>query len=262
MTEVKESIPQDKVEINSTQPKVDTNLQKPIEQNNNNSAIPSTPAATNAEVAEDPNWRAFREARKKDRAEREAAEAKAKDKEAEVQALKAAMEAAFAKSPVIPPNQNGYDDPPGESEDERIEKKVQAALASREALYVKQMEERERQEYPQRLTKNFVDFNQVISQENLDYLDYHYPEISRPLQRLPDDYDKWADIYRAVKKFVPGNNSAKKDAAKAEANFNKPRSMSSSSITQPGEAASSARLTEEKRAANWARMQAVLKGVG
>lgn len=214
---------------------------------------------------EDPNWRAFREARKKDRAEREAAERKAAEKEAEVAALKAAMEAAFAKSNPLNPQQQYYPDPnqypAEETEEEKIDKRVNAIIAAREAEAEKQRLIREQQEYPQRLAQSYPDLNQTISQENLDYLDYHYPEVSRPLQRLPDGFDKWSDIYKAVKKFVPNNTSAKKEAAKAEANFNKPKSMSSSSITQPGEAIGSARLTDEKRAANWERMQKILKGV-
>jgi hypothetical protein len=149
-----------------------------------------------------------------------------------------------------------------ETEDERIEKKVQAAIAQREAQYEQQRQQRELQEYPQKLVQNFPDFNQTVSQENLDYLDFHYPEVSRPLQRLGDGFDKWADIYRAVKKFVPNSNTAKKEAAKAEANYNKPKSISSIGVTQPGEAQTSARLTEERRAENWARMQRTLKGVG
>ena len=213
---------------------------------------------------EDPNWRAFREARKKDRAEREAAERKAAEKEAEVAALKAAMEAAFAKSAPTPQAYQQYyglDQQQEETEDERIEKKVQAAIATREAAYEKARLEREHREYPNRLVQTYHDFNQMISQENLDYLDYHYPEVSTPLQRLPDGFDKWSDIYQAIKKFVPNSANAKKDAAKAEANFNKPRSISSTGITQPGEAVGSARLTEDRRAANWERMQKILKGV-
>ena len=245
-----EALAQEKVDVNSSQQKPDTNLQQKPPETKQEDAAP-----------EDPNWRAFREARKQDRALREAAEKKAQEKEAEALALKAAMEAAFAKTAPTQYVQYNDQSPSEETEDERINKKVEAALALREAQYNQQQQKREQQEYPQRLVKTYSDFNQTISQENLDYLDYHYPEVSSPLQRLPDGYDKWADIYRAVKKFVPNNQSAKKDAARADANFNKPKSMSSTSITQPGEAQGSARITEERRAANWERMQRILKGV-
>jgi len=248
---------QEKVDTNLTQQKVDTNLtQKPIENKE-------------TETSEDPNWKAFREARKKDRAEREAAEKRAQEKESEVLALKAAMEAAFSKSAPSPQAYQQYygmnnvtDNSEEETEDQRIEKKVAALLAAKEERQRRENEEHERQEYPNRLQRDFPDFNQVIAQENLDYIDYHYPEVSRPLQRLPEGYDRWADIYRAIKKFVPNNATAKKEAAKAEANFNKPKSISSIQPSQTGENAPRSMMdVERSRAENWARMQRIIKQV-
>ena len=55
--------------------------------------------------------------------------------------------------------------------------------------------------------------------------------------------------------------NSKKEAARADANFNKPKSMSSPTITQSGETQGSARISAEKRAENWKRMQKTLKGV-
>jgi|ERR1700690_558574 len=213
---------------------------------------------------EDPNWKAFREARKKDRAEKEEAQRRLAEKEAEASALKAAMEAAFSKSPVSNQQQNNnYYQENEESEDARIEKKVQAAIAAKEQQYERERIEREQREYPQRLVKSYPDFNNVISQENLDYLDYHYPEISRPLNRLHDGYDKWSDIYHAIKKLIPNQGSAKKEAARADANFNKPKSISSPALTQTGgESYGSAKLSEERKKANWERMQKMLRSVG
>jgi hypothetical protein len=249
------NLPENSAQINNEQPKVVEDVK--LDGNDK----PKT-AETTETASEDPNWRAFREARKQDREQRQAAEQRATEKEAEANALKAAMEAAFSKM-TPPAQQQNYSDhyPHEESEDERIEKKVQQAIAARLQAEEKLRLQREQEEYPNRLTQTFPDFHQTISQEHLDYLDYHYPEVSRPFQRLPDNFDKWADIYRAVKKFVPNSANAKKDAAKADSNFNKPRSMSSSSITQPGESKSSNVITEERRAANWERMQRILKGV-
>ena len=215
---------------------------------------------------EDPNWKAFREARKKDRLEREAAERRAAEKEAEATALKAAMEAAFSKGGNLGHSQSNQQNEYGqeESEDERINKKVEAAIAQREAAAERARQEREHQEYPQRLMKNLPDFQQTISQENLDYLDYHFPEVSRPLQRLPDGYDRWADIYAAVKKFVPNSKTVKKEAEKAAHNMNKPKSISSPSITQPGEAKQGVNMrdVEARRAERYAEMKRIINGVG
>lgn len=251
------------VDASLSQAKPDANLSQQKFENldQNQPKEPETP--------EDPNWRAFREARKRDRAEREAAERRAAEKEQEVAALKAAMDAAFTKGNAPSPqayNQyyginNGYDQPE-ETEEQRIERKVNQLLSKKEEDYRRQQQENEMREYPNRLKKDFPDFGHVCSQENLDYLDYHYPEVSRPLQRLNEGYDKWSDIYHAVKKFIPNHSSAKKEAARAEINSNKPKSMAS---TGPSPTGGPVRETwqevEARRAENYARMQRVMKGV-
>lgn len=244
-------------QMNVSQQKTDVNLtQKP-------EANPSEKIPDNKEASEDPNWKAFREARKRDRAEKEAAERRAAEKEAEIAALKAAMEAAFSKNTPTPQAYQNYYGITNEeeTEDQRIEKKVNALLSAKEEQFRREQDERERREYPERLTKDFPDFRYVCSQENLDYLDYHYPELSRPLQRLPDGYDKWSDIYRAVKKFIPNHSTAQKDAIRAEANSNKPKSISSTGLTQSDKARESWQEAEQRRQANWERMQRILKGV-
>jgi hypothetical protein len=249
---------QEKVEQNVAQ-KVDTNVQQqPTSQLKEESKEP--------EKNEDPNWKAFREARKKDRAEREAAERRAAEKEQEAAALKAAMEAAFAKSgpsPAAYQQYYGMNEQPEETEEQKIDKRVNAILKQREQQYEKDAMERERQEFPNRVMRNFPDFNQVVSQENLDYLDFHFPEVSRPIHRLNDSYDKWVDMYQAIKKFIPNSTAAKKEAAKADINQNKPKSISSTGITQSGNAPlPTHQETEARRAANWERMKRIMNGVG
>ncbi|HXF28521.1 MAG TPA: hypothetical protein VN457_01610, partial [Chlamydiales bacterium] len=208
---------QEKADTVSQQNKSDANIPQSIAiVGGHNIAVQSVEPTI--EKLEDPNWKAFREARKQDRIIREAAERKAAEKEAEVAALKAAMEAAFAKENPQQQRSNDYGYGSDETEDERIEKKVQAALAAREAESARIRQQREATEYPQRLRQNFSDFDQAISSENLDYLEFHYPEVARPLQRLGDGYEKWHDIYKAVKKFVPNNQTAKQESARADAN--------------------------------------------
>lgn len=248
---VQTPLAQEKVDTNLAQPQTDTTQNQKTETNQ----------VTIPEPVENPDWRAFREARKKDRAEREAAEKRAAEAAEKAEAMKAAMEALLSRN-APQQQQNAAWGQEEETEEQRISKLVDMRLAAKEAEYARQREEEERKHYPQRLQQNFPDLNQVLSQENLDYLDYHYPEVSRPLQRLQEGYDKWSDIYAAVKKFVPNQANAKRDVAKAESNFQKPRSMSAAAMSQPESQPGSHVLTEEKRQANWARMQRLLKGVG
>lgn len=252
---------QSQVDTNMSQSKTDANL---TQQN------PQNPQQNNSEkeVQEDPNWRAFREARKRDRAEKEAAERRAAEKEAEAAALKAAMEAAFSKSAPSPQAYQQYygmnqDYQNEETEEQKIERKVNEIIAKKEQDYIRAEQEKERVEYPKRLLKDFPDFSQVCSQENLDYLDFHYPEISRPLQRLSEGYDKWHDTYHAVKKLIPNHSTAKKEAIRADINSNKPRSISSTGPSPTGEKPRETwQEAEARKAENWARMQRTMKGVG
>lgn len=246
---------------NVSQPKHDANIsQQKIENITENQE--------NAEADKDPNWRAFREARKKDRAEKEAALRRAAEKEAEAAALKAAMEAAFSKSAPSPQAYQQYYginqfDQSEESEEQKIERKVNEIIAKKEREFQQLEQEREAKEWPERLKRQIPDVWAVCSQENLDYLDYHYPELSRPLQRLNEGFDKWHDIYHAIKKLIPNHSTAKKEAVRADINSTKPRSISSSELTPPGQAPRETwQQSEQRRAENWARMQRVMKGIG
>lgn len=254
---VEPTSPVEKVDTSSIQNKIDTNITQQQTENKD------------AEQTEDPNWRAFREARKRDKAEREAAERRAAEKEAEATALKAAMEAAFGKSRAIQDSSSrqgafDVDYSNEETEDERIEKKVQAAIAAREAAYEKARIEREQTELPKRLTEAYPDYNQVVNEENGAYLEYHHPELYRSLLRQPENFQTCSDIYKIVKKLVPNSATAKKDAAKAEVNFAKPKSMSTMGVTPPGEGRGIPNMQEleSKRAARYMEMQKIIKGMG
>lgn len=246
------SVPQQNIESNLPQQKLENPSQK-------------EPGGGASEAQEDPNWRAFREARKRDRSEKEAAERRAAEKEAEAAALKAALETAFSKtgsSPQAYQQYYGLNDNPEESEEQRLERKLNEMLNKRQQQFEKEAAEKEQREYPSRLSRDFPDFRQVCSQENLDYLDFHYPEVSRPLQRLSEGYDKWSDIYHAVKKFIPNHSTAKKEAARADINNSKPKSISSTELTQSGQPVrESWQQIEQRRADNWARMQRTMRGI-
>lgn len=243
-------------EATPQQPQVDVNVSQ-------------NPQQTKDEVephSDNPNWKAYRETLKKERSEKKEAEKRLLEKEAEAAALKAAMEAAFSKNSPSPQAYQQYygiqTEQFEETEDQKIEKKVNAILEAKEQKIRKDREERERQELPNRIKAAYPDFYSVVSEENLDYLDFHYPEVSRPMQRLADGYEKWSDIYHAVKKFVPNHSTAKKEAAKADINQNKPKSISSGTMTHSGEPVrQNWQESEQRRAENWARMQRIMKGV-
>jgi hypothetical protein len=201
------------------------------------------------------NWKRFREQREIERKQKEESDKRAAQKSEEAEALKAALEALTSK-----PSNNHNNEDIEETEDQRIDKRVETILAQREAEKERKRLEQEHQELPKKLRNTYQDFDKVCSQENLDYLDYHYPEITRPLKRLNDDFEKWTDIYNTAKKLIP-NTDSKKDLTKADKNLQKPGSVSSAGPSNGGNTTPSYKLSEERKAANYERMQRTIKGL-
>lgn len=222
--------------------------------NTQTQSIESKPAE---ETQEQINWKKFRETREKERKEKEAAEKRAADREAEANALKLAMEALLNKSQPQPQGQS-YGEQTEETEQQRIERMVQESLLKNERIRQIERDKREIAELPQKLQSTFSDFNQVCTDENMDYLKYHHPEIAAGYKHAPDTFETWANIYKVMKKYVP-NPDSKKDQARIEKNLAKPQSMSIPGSTQTGDSAPT-ELSEKRRQDNWARMQRVLKG--
>lgn len=202
---------------------------------------------------EEINWRKFRQEKEAQRKAKEEAERIAIEKAKEAEALKAAM-AALMNQPV----NNSYENE--ETEDDRIEKRVQEALRKEREKYDQERKAQEQREYPQMLRKNFNDIDTVCTPENLDYLEYHYPEVAEPYKHMPEGYDKWAGIYKALKRFIPNKDSSK-EVKKVEANLAKPVAISRPGMTQTGDQAPRI-LNESTRQKNWERMQRIMKTPG
>lgn len=241
-----------------TEIKVDTNLMQ--EKNDTNLVQQPQVNENDQEDLKEINWKKFKEARQKDRDHAELMTKIAAEKEAEALALKAAMEAILNKPSNNNQNynNNGFDE--DESEEDIIEKKVMLALAKREQEAEKIRKEKEHQEFPQRLVSTYPDFNQVCNTNNLDYLEYHFPEVAEAFKHVPDGYNKWQAVYKAVKRFVP-TIDLKKEQSKMNNNLLKPQSISSASVSPEGSQLAPHKLTEQRRQENWARMQKQLKGL-
>ncbi len=213
-------------------------------------AEPSPPIKTEENQA---NWKAFREQRENERKAREEADKRAEQKAEEAAALRAALEAMTAK-----PNQQSQE--MDETEEAKLERRIQEIILEREKAFIAERQQQEARQYPEKLRSVYSDFNKVCSEENLDYLEYHYPEVAVPFKHMPDGFEKWSAIYKAVKRFIP-NVDSQKDANKADRNLLKPASMSTPGTSQGGSAMPTARLTEERKAENWARMERARKGL-
>ena len=213
----------------------------------------AAPAPESEETPQHIDWKRFKEARKKEREQKEEAEKRAAQSSKEAEALKAALESLVNK-PSYPQNQQAE-----ESEEDRTQKLIQKALSDERARWEEEQRKRDHAQYPQRILAAHPDFDSVITNENIDYLEYHYPEVASAFKSLPDGYDKWSNIYKAVKKFVP-NTSSGKEQKKAEKNFNKPQAMAVPGVTQTGDGAPMM-LDEKRKQDNWARMTRRMKGI-
>jgi len=195
------------------------------------------------------NWKNFREARKREREEKLQLERKTQEQESQMAAMKAAMES------MIKPQTESVE----LSDDDILNQKVAKALQAERDRFTTEQRLKEQQELPYKIRSVFPDFEQVCSQENMDYLDYHYPEVSKALESMPDGFEKYATIYKAAKRFLP-NTNAQKEVDKAKANLSKPQSISKvgsdASITED----SRRYLDDKRRSDNWLRMQKIMRG--
>jgi hypothetical protein len=229
------------------------------DQKTNDNAVqaPAQAQTPPVETQEQINWRKFREIREQERKAKEKSDAIAIQKSAEAEALKKAMEALLNK-PQPQQMQQSY-----QSQDMTDEQRMEAMIDARFKQRMQQEEqvrmERQKQEEPAMLRRQYKDFDQVCSQQNLDYLEYHYPEVANAFNGRPDNLEKWSDIYKAVKRFIPNTDSSK-ESAKADKNFNKPQSMAVPGATPMGDTAPQM-LSDARKKANWERMERVRKGV-
>lgn len=225
---------------------------------------PPPPPATDEEI----NWRKFREERAKERKQKEEMERQLAEEKARAEAMKQALEAMVSNKSTQPIEQSSQveiddnDIPTGSQIKSYVQNKIsrgiQEGLKSVEEQLARKKQQEEAAQTPVKLKQTFSDFDRVCTAENLDYLEYHYPEVASALTSVPDSYDKWANVYKAVRRFVP-NIDKEKELAKAQINSNKPQSMSSPGMTQTGDEAPRM-LDDRRKDENWKRMQRIMRG--
>lgn len=219
------------------------------------------------------NWRKFREGREKDRLQREEeakrrreAEALAKEKEQQNLALQEAIKQYTSQTTDTKAQQKKFidsldpDDIPNGEEvssyvNHTVNRLVEEAINKRQNEYL-QSEDKNKL---LNIDKEIKDFKSVCTDENFDYLTYHYPAIAAALDSQPDTYQKWKGVYETVKKLVPNNNKAVQDKI-LNKNIDKPRSLSTPGVSQTADEAP-IYLDSARRQDIWKRMQRKMKGL-
>lgn len=207
------------------------------------------------ESPQDINWKRFREQRKKEREELEKERKRREEQEAQAKALQKALEEYANKSQKQQQPQRSSGWVSDEDEDKRIERKLQEWEEKRR----KEREEEEKRQLPQYLRQAHTDFDQVVNQDNIDYLEYHYPEVVKAFYHMPDSYEKWDSLYKSIKRFLPSGREKQINQEKAQQNLNKPQSPNVEGMTQTPDTVPQY-LDEERRKNNWERMRRIMKG--
>lgn len=92
-----------------------------------------------------------------------------------------------------------------------------------------------------RIRSQYPDFEKVVSQENIAILNEQYPEVAATLRDTPDMFNKAATAYSVIKNFgIHKQTTYAPDRAKALANAQKPRPLTSVSPQQGDSALSKA----------------------
>jgi ATPase subunit of ABC transporter with duplicated ATPase domains len=166
--------------------------------------VPEQPQTTPGISPEnDINWKNFREQRAAERKQAEEARAAQAKAEKEASALKAAMEALLQKpAPVM-----HQDEELEETEAHRIKRLVKEEMEEERRKDREERLNHEKKQLKPTLEKAYSDFDTVCSSENLDYLEFHYPEVVAGYKNAPDTFDKWSNIYKAAKRFIPNTDS-------------------------------------------------------
>lgn len=201
------------------------------------------------------NWKKFKEQREVERKQFAEVQRLRDEEAARAEAYKAALDALVNK-PQHAPTVSGDID----MEEERIQRKIDEAITKRDAKLREEEKKRAATELPQRIARECPGFDQVCTTDNIDYLEFHHPEISNAIKYMPEGFDRWNTIYQNIKRHVPSVD-LKKDNKRLDQNLSKPQSISAPSTLQGTTPQGAHVLSEERRAANWERMQKQLKGL-
>jgi len=200
------------------------------------------------------NWRAVREKQKeRERLEKEQ-QRKIEERDQMIAALQEALKSnqpQQSQAPQSTPqtNSSGYDiDDKDWITGKQLKEFLEKDKKKKEEENRKQEQERMQQESLKQMAARYPDYQEVLSKENLAYLEYHEPEIAAGIQNISDPYLSLANAYKSVKKFVPPMTQADKE--KIERNQQMPKSPSQTGVgvNPHGEGYSGGRLSKDRKA--------------
>lgn len=156
------------------------------------------------------------------------------------------------------------------ADDDIVTKKQAILLAERRSeekakkIVQDYVREREMSTVDQRIKSSMPDFEDVVTEEAIEYLRTQRPSLAKALHSLKDEpYEQAQEIYDAVKKHVPQKSVQQVlDKKKAVENSQKPVSVQSipKQSALANAAAFDGRLTPELRKQYFQEMESAIKG--
>lgn len=177
------------------------------QQHNDDSETPSEDQQSKRNDAEH-NWAEMRRQRERDRQELD--------------------ELRSAVNQIQRPKKDEVEDDFGINDDDLLEGRHLKELKKELKQLKSELNAKEKSSIPDRLNSKFPDFYDVMTVENLNYLDKEEPELAKALAKDPDEYQRAVGAYKLLKRLKgkDGIHSAH-DKKRAIENSKKPVSVNS-----------------------------------
>jgi hypothetical protein len=205
--------------------------------------VKDTPPEANNQEGEDEasrNWKAVRERRQEEERLRKEQEKKIAEQQEMIKALEAVIyKSADQGQTQQQPSQIHPDEwVTGQKLQEILEQERQQWQKTQQEL---KQQQTQAQVQAQMATK-YPDYKQVLSADNLSYLEYHDPEIAAGIAQIQDPYIQAVTAYKQIKSFVP--QMTPQDQKKIERTQNTPTTHAAPSTY---EAEGGGRITKERK---------------
>lgn len=127
----------------------------------------------------------------------------------------------------LKPQKKEEEDDYGVNDDDLLEGRHLKELKRELKQLKSELKAKESSSLPERLQSKFPDFYELMTVDNLNYLDKEEPELAKALAQNPDEYQRAVGAYKLLKRLKGNSPQAAIDKKKAIENSKKPVSVNS-----------------------------------
>lgn len=249
----------------------ETSTQENIKEEEKKEVVPvqETVQETEQEDPAEKNWKALREKKKEEKRLREEQERKIAEQQEMIKAMeKLLTQQPTQQQPQAQKQSNGVDIHDEEwitgKQFKAMQEQERKAREEEKKRYEEQQKQRETQarqsELHSRIQRDIPDYQTVLSEDNLAYLETYAPQEAEIIKHISDPYYQTLEAYRKVKQHVPQLSDL--DKAKMERAKETPQSPSqvSGGYGQSTNRVNPRRVSEQQRMEMWREMRNAAKG--